>query len=203
LSADPFQDDVTLAVLAGGAGARLGGVQKALLRLDGRCLLDRLLDLSGLFGQTLVVSGDPACQRPGIRTVADEIPGKGAPGGIHAALHASRTPWVLAIACDMPFVTAAGLGPLLERSARQGQDIVCFEVDGRAQPFPALYATRLSGPWGQALAASPSVRELLQTFHTCRLPEEALRRVDPTLRLVSSVNTEADAQRSMLEGYLS
>src|SRR5215213_9884328 len=95
--------DVTLALIAGGQGARLGGVAKGLLRLQGQPLLAQLLKLRPLFGEVLLVSNDP---RPyaawALPTVADVLPGRGAPGGVHAALAHARTAWVLAVGCDMP-----------------------------------------------------------------------------------------------------
>lgn len=188
--------DVTLAVVAGGQGRRLSGVPKGLLTLQGRTVLERLLELAPLFADTLLVANAPEpYARFGLRTVADVVPDRGAPGGVHAALTAARTGWVLAVACDMPFISPAVVRLLLEARTPE-LDAVCFTVAGRVEPLLALYRTGLSGLWGEALRHhNPSLRELLAGCRARLLPEEALRAVDPGLRSLVNVNTPEDLER--------
>ena len=61
-------------LLAGGAGSRLGGVDKAALRLDGTTLLDRAL--AALTGLDVVVVGPPR-PLPGLRVVREDPPRSG------------------------------------------------------------------------------------------------------------------------------
>lgn len=188
--------DAALSILAGGRGSRLGGVAKGLLLLGGRSLLARQLEeLSPLFEEIRLVTPDPAPYAAfGLEHTADVIPDKGAPGGVHAALCAARAPWVVAIACDMPFVTRAVVRVLLD-ARDDATDAVCFRVRGRLEPLLATYRTALAGPWGQALESNPSFRELLAGFRTKVLPEEALRAVDPGLAAVESLNSPEDLDR--------
>ncbi|ATB29693.1 molybdenum cofactor guanylyltransferase [Melittangium boletus] len=188
--------EVTLAVIAGGQGSRLGGVAKGLLEVEGRTVLERVLALGSCLGDTLLVANVPGpYARFGVRTVGDVVPERGAPGGVHAALEGSRTEWVLAVACDMPFVTEAAVRVLLGARG-PGVDAVAFTVEGRVEPLLALYRKSLSAPWGEALrAGEPSLRALLSQCQARLLPEDALRAVDPTLRAVMSVNTPEDLAR--------
>ncbi len=191
----PEFPDVTLAIIAGGKGERLGGVAKGLLVVDGRPVLEHLLALSPLFGDVLLVANEPApYARFNVRTVGDTLRGRGAPGGVHAALGAARTEWVLAVACDMPFVRAEAVRPLL--AARSADvDAVCFEVGGRWEPLLAVYRRALANPWGAVLREEePSLRRLLSNCRTRILPEAALRAVDADLRAVVSVNTPEDLE---------
>ena len=192
----PEWADVTLAILAGGRGERLGGVAKGLLVVEGEPVLARVLALGPRFGDVLLVANDAAPYvRFGLRAVADVLPGRGAPGGVQAALAGARTAWVLAVACDMPFITAAAVAVLLEARA-PGVDAVAFQVGGRVEPLLALYRQTLAGPWGEALRdAEPSLRALLARSSARLLPEDALRAVDPGLRAVVSVNTPEDLVR--------
>ena len=192
----PRARDVTLAILAGGRGERLGGVAKGLLTVEGEPVLARVLRLAGLVGDVLLVANTPEpYARFGVRTVGDVVPGRGAPGGVHAALVGARTEWVLAVACDMPFVTPGAVRVLLEARSPECE-AVCFQVAGRVEPLLALYRTRLAGPWTRALeAGSPSLRGLLADCRGHLLPESALRAVDPSLRAVVSVNTPEDLTR--------
>lgn len=188
-------DAVTLAILAGGRGRRLGGTPKGLLLREGRPLLAHLLDLRPAFDDVLLVTPDPAPYAGfGVRAVGDVVAQRGAPGGVHAALVQAGTPWVLAVAADMPFVTAPVVALLLaERDA--AVDAVGFELEGRLEPLLACYRTALAPAWDRALAGSPSFRALWALARARLLGAEALARVDPTGRAVVSVNTPEDARR--------
>lgn len=196
LSAVPAvaRHDVSFAILAGGRARRLGGIPKGLLLREGRPVLEYLLALAPRFQDTFLVTSDAApYQRFAVRAVADVVPGRGAPGGVHAALVQARTPWVLAVAADMPFVTEAVVERLLvERS--EAVDAVGFRVQGRLEPLLALYRSALAPAWEAALASNPSFAHLWQSLRSCVLPEEALAQVDPELRAVVSVNTPEQAR---------
>jgi molybdenum cofactor guanylyltransferase len=194
-AAGPGFPDVTLAIIAGGQGRRLSGVPKGLLTVQGRTVLERLLSQAPHFGDVLLVANVPEpYARFGLRTVADVVPGKGAPGGVHAALVAARTPWVVAVACDMPFVSAEVLRVLLE-ARDEAVDAVCFEVLGRLEPLLAAYRTTLAAGWGESLREDPSLRQLLAHARARLLPEEILRTVDPKLRSLVNVNTPEELAR--------
>lgn len=183
---------VALAILAGGRGARLGGVAKGLLRRDGRTLLEAQLALGARFDERLIVAGDGGPYQEigrahGARIVPDVRPGLGAPGGLHAALSQTRCDWVLAAACDMPFLTGPCLARLLEERSEE-TDAVSFEVGGRLEPFPSLWRREVLPLITASLDRQPSMRELLTSLRLRRLDQAALAAVDPGLRAVRSVN---------------
>jgi molybdopterin-guanine dinucleotide biosynthesis protein A len=187
--------NVALAVIAGGKGSRLAGTAKGLLTLEGRPLLSRLLDLQSAFAEVLLVAREPAPYAAySLRTVADVIPDRGAPGGVHTALTHARTEWVLAVGCDMPFVTRPALELLLSARADES-DIIAFEINGRLEPLLALYRCAIAATWGSALSSHPSFRDLFRLFRTTLLSEEKLKKVDPEMRAIVSVNTPEDLVR--------
>src|SRR5262249_11877059 len=126
----PLSFGVSLAVVAGGSSTRLGGVCKPLLRVRGRTVLERLLALRALADEALLAPADPRLPDAGLRRIEDVVPGRGAPGGVQAAMAASRSPWVLAVAGDMPFLDGRAVLPLLEA---RGDDVdaVGYTVAGR------------------------------------------------------------------------
>src|SRR5512139_3268526 len=101
------RDDVTALILAGGKATRLGGVDKRELVVDGRTIFERQLE--ALRGLPVLVSSPR--DLPGFTTVRDAIADGGPLAGIAAGLAAARTPWLLVLAGDMPYITAA----LIER----------------------------------------------------------------------------------------
>jgi molybdopterin-guanine dinucleotide biosynthesis protein A len=188
--------DVTGVLLAGGRARRLGGVAKGLLRIDGEPLAARTLRLfARLFGGALVVANDAeAYAGLGAPVVADRLTGRGAPGGLHAALHAAATPWVFAAACDMPFVSEAGVALLAAR--REGVLAVIPRFGGRLEPLHALWSRACLPALEEALAkGDPSFRLLAERIPARVVEEEDWRAVDPSGRAFENVNTPEDAAR--------
>ena len=169
-----------------------------MLLREGRPLLAHLLDLAPRFADTVLVTSTAApFARFGVRVVADVVPDRGAPGGVHAALVHAQTPWVLVVAADMPFVSEAVVDLLLAHR-REGVDAVGIELDGRLEPLLACYRSRLAPAWGAALDVSPSFRALWQTFSACLLTRAELERVDPGCRAVVSINTPEAARANAI-----
>lgn len=186
----------TGALVAGGRARRLGGVPKGLLCADGEPLAARTLRLFGaLFPASLVVANDPAPYRAlGAAVVPDRIPGKGAPGGLHAALHASSTDWVFAAACDMPFLDEAPIRLLAAR--REGAEAVLVRFGGRLQPLHAFWSRACLPALERMLAeGDPSLVDLARAVRAHVVEEAEWRAVDPAGRALENANTPADAER--------
>lgn len=127
-------------ILAGGASSRMGA-DKAHLRLGGKTLVERAADaLRSVADVVSVVSSKPDAGAFGLPVVADAFAGRGALGGLHAALARASAGWAAILSCDLPFAT----GALFERLASlrgPGLDAVApLQTDGRRQPLCALYA---------------------------------------------------------------
>lgn len=130
-------------VLAGGRGARLGGVDKAGVEIGGRTLLDRVLDAVG-DAREVVVVGEPApTERP--VTFTRESPRHGGPAaGLLAGLDAllDVSPYVAVVAVDMPRLTTGTLRRLADAAAdRDGAVLV--DATGRRQLAVVVSSARL------------------------------------------------------------
>ena len=188
----PLSFGVSLAIVAGGGATRLGGVCKPLLPVRGRTVLERLLALRTLADEVLLVSADSRLPDAGVRRVTDLLPGRGAPGGVHAALAQARSPWVLAVGGDMPFLDGRAVLPLLEA---RGDDVdaVAYTVSGRLEPLAALYRTTLAPRFAEALAGGgESFRALWGRLRGRTLPESVLREASGDVRAVLSLNLPSD-----------
>jgi molybdopterin-guanine dinucleotide biosynthesis protein A len=180
--------DVTLAILAGGKGTRLGGVMKGLIEVEGRTVIERLLDLRPLASEVLLSGVDPALQRFGLPQVADLEPFHGPPAGVVSLLLRASTPWVLVVACDSPYVSVEVVRPLLE-AADDATDVVLFEAAGRFDPFPGLYRRALALEWKKVLPSNPSLQALLRGVKT-RLVTR------PVGRALEGINTPEELERA-------
>ena len=132
--------DLAAVVLAGGAGRRLGGVDKALLDLGGSTPLQRTL-AALTHCHPVVIAGPRRATRHHITWVQEDPPGGGPVAGIAAALSRiddAATEWVAVLACDLPFMTSGTIDGL--HAAAQDRDgATLVDADGRRQPLAAVY----------------------------------------------------------------
>lgn len=148
-------DEITVLILAGGQGRRMGGVDKGWTRLADRPLIAHVLSrLQGQAGRVLINANRSleAYRDLGPDVVEDREGGfQGPLMGIWSGLSASTTPWVLVVPCDSP-----ALPMDLVKRMRHGigeNDIAVAHDGGRAHPVVALIRRALADDLGQALAA--------------------------------------------------
>jgi molybdopterin-guanine dinucleotide biosynthesis protein A len=104
----PARTEITGLVLAGGRGARMGGLDKGLVKLGGEPLAARVLARLAPQVGALLISANRNLDRYaalGAPVVADSPehgPYAGPLAGIRAALVAARTPWLAVVPCDTP-----------------------------------------------------------------------------------------------------
>ena len=135
---------VTLGLLAGGQGTRLGVVDKAWLLRDGESQVVRLIAMFPSVSDVLVSSNssDPRYASLGLRVVADATPGLGPVAGLTALANACRTPWLLTLPVDTLDPPANLVERLLEAVRSEGiaTGAVVHDDEG-LQPLAALWAT--------------------------------------------------------------
>lgn len=185
----------TLALIAGGRGERLGGVVKAHLRLpDGRTILRRTLDVVGpLVDEVIVAGGDPV-HFPGLRVVPDVFAGRGAPGGLHAALLGARTDWVLVLGSDMPRVKPEVLQLLWSR--RELGEAVAAELSHGPELLHAFWRVSCVNAVERVLeTGDTSMHRLAKAVQLVTVGEADVRAIDPGLESFANVNTPEDAAR--------
>ncbi len=178
-------------VLAGGAGRRLGGVDKAGLVVGGRPLLDRVLDAAAGVAGRLVVVGPP---RPvgverAVIFVQEDDPGGGPVPAVAAALDATGgASIVVLLAVDLPLLTAADLAQLVDTLARADRTVgavAAADPSGRPNPLLAAYRADDLRSAVSSLGAGTGVRA------TRLLPPQVLV-VDLGPEATLNVNTQAD-----------
>jgi molybdopterin-guanine dinucleotide biosynthesis protein A len=170
------------------------GTNKALLDVGGLAMLRRTADrLRPLVGELFVVADDAApYAKFGLPVVPDLHHGRGAIGGIHAALVHATKPAVLCVACDMPHI-GRGLLELLLTSAAPDDDALLPRIAGRPEPLLAVYSRAAAERFERAIAAGRlRVVDALESLRVRYLDEPELRVADPDLTSFVNVNTPAD-----------
>jgi molybdopterin-guanine dinucleotide biosynthesis protein A len=130
-------------VLAGGRAERLGGIDKASLRVDGTSLLDRVLDacVAGGADPVIVVgprrsAGVPADRARLLRWTREQPPGGGPMAALAAAavdLRAAAVSLVAVLAADLPGLRADSLSRLAGALRPGVPGAVLRDAGGRPQ----------------------------------------------------------------------
>ncbi|HWK09507.1 MAG TPA: molybdenum cofactor guanylyltransferase [Vicinamibacterales bacterium] len=192
---------VTAAILAGGRATRLDGADKSSLVVSGARIIERqLAALSGVAAEILMVScrGDveEQCAALGIPVIRDAVAGAGPLGGLCTALESARHPWVLAVACDMPFVTSA-LFELLVSAIDEDVDAVVPRSSKGLEPLCAVYARRTARVFRRRLEAGQwRLGDVMTEVRVREIPRDALAGLDDDGRLFENVNTPHDYARA-------
>jgi molybdopterin-guanine dinucleotide biosynthesis protein A len=138
--------EVTLAVLAGGRGERMGG-PKSRLQIGGVAILQYLFKRLQWPGPTLLVTGIGNEQPPGNelfnREVTDAVAGEGPLRGVLTAIDAATTERVVAVTVDMPGITRGQIEWLLDQTRDAEVGMTSRIIDGvvRIEPFPCVLRT--------------------------------------------------------------
>ena len=98
---------LTISIQAGGESRRMGQ-DKALLPFLGQALIQRVIgQVSSIADEIIITTNRPAEYAfLNLPLFTDIRAGRGALGGLYTALASAQEPFVAAIACDMPFVSA-------------------------------------------------------------------------------------------------
>jgi molybdenum cofactor guanylyltransferase len=180
-------------VLAGGLARRMGGGDKARIRIGGKTILERVLTrlTPQCSGVILNANGDLArFADTGLRVVADSIPDFAGPlAGILAGLDwaAANVPGIadiVSVPGDCPFLPP----DLVERlsAARQaaGAPLACARSGDWRHPVVGLWRVASRSPTGRRRR---SIRSSTSTRPTMRPRPSALQRSNATIELSSSI----------------
>lgn len=136
-------ENISAAILAGGAASRFNGTMKPKIVVDGETIIFRILSvLRDIFDEIIIVTNNPEefqdfayC-----RIVSDEIRNKGPLGGIHAALKASSAASVFIFAGDMPYLDRNVILQMIDAYKKSGGDILIPKTGVFTEPLHSIYS---------------------------------------------------------------
>ena len=189
-------------ILAGGLARRMGGGDKARLRVGGQTILQRVLACLGPQCDRVIINanGDPArFADAGVPVVADTIPDFAGPlAGILAGLdwataHAPQCDWVLSVPGDCPFLPKDLAARLHEARAAAGTSLACARSGDWRHPVVALWPIALREDLRRALVDEGLRKiEIWTARHGVALADWPAAPIDPFF----NVNTPEDAARA-------
>ena len=194
-------DGISAVILAGGQSRRLGR-DKAVEPIGGLPLIRRVIErVEQVASEVLVVVADSSRGEelpldPRHQVVPDRYPGTGSLGGIFSGLDAASNPWVVAVACDMPFLNLSLIGRML--ALREDMDVVVPLIEGRPEPTHALYAKAcLPFIEPKLLDRQLKISGFYDQVRVHYVPEEEVASMDPQFLSFFNVNTPEDLDKAM------
>ncbi len=190
------QHALTAVILAGGRSRRMGA-DKALLRLASGepTLIERVVGAARAVADDVVIVAEDAGRLPpmAVRTVPDAIAEAGPLAGLVAGFAAARHPDILALACDLPYLSV----PLLRwmvASPRTWAALVPYRPNenGKAgwEPLHAIYTRACLAPMRAALdRGDRQATAFFPAINVRPLTADAMRPYDALGRSTESVNT--------------
>ena len=190
-------EDCTAIILAGGNSQRMGR-DKANLMLGEQTLLQRVIAVMQQVFPKVVISVRQPRPEIDLPQICDAPSIAGPLAGLAAGLECATTPWIFAVACDMPFLVQ----PVIERLAqrRAGCQAVVPVVQGHPQPLVAFYATSCLDAIRENLAGGGknSLRAVLERLNVCYVDEAEMLAADPGLRSFFDLDTPQDVAQALL-----
>ena len=141
--------DITGVILAGGRGSRLGGVDKGLVPLHGRPLIEYAIDALRPQVASLLISANrnrDVYASYGYPVIADVMGDYDGPlAGMLSAMRAAGTAYILTTPCDAPSIPADLARRLAEALAGENAVASTVSLQGRLHPVFALLRCSLAG----------------------------------------------------------
>ena len=181
-------------ILAGGLNSRMGGRNKAFLRLGDRYFLDCIIHaLSGCLDKLLIATREPdVYDRWGVETVRDIFDVRSPLAGIHAGLAHMRADYALCTSCDAPLLQK-GVVRLLVDSIHPQVDVIVPADGTYYQPLCAIYSKRCIPHIEEQLTRGDlKTDRFFERVSVRKISYRKIRAVDPNLHSFFNVNTTED-----------
>ncbi|MCW8963421.1 MAG: molybdenum cofactor guanylyltransferase [Gammaproteobacteria bacterium] len=186
-------DLLTVVVLAGGRGSRLGDQDKGLLQWQGRPFIEHILKNIETATHNILLNANRNAEQYrqyGYPVISDEIQDYAGPlAGMHAALRAANTPFILTLPCDAPYTTSAIIEQFCEVHAKQQQSLYVAGSDDGLQPVYAMISTDLADNLEQYLAEGKRKTQAWMMENSAHVVH-----FDQRVTSFMNVNTETELQ---------
>lgn len=193
-------------ILAGGAAQRLGGLDKALVDVGGRTLLDRVAGRLRSQCDGLILSANGEADRfasYGIPVVADAAPDRPGPlagllaGLDYVAAHHPEARYAVSVPVDCPFLPIDYVAKLQDARLTDGAAIAVARSGGRAHHVAALWELDLRHDLRRWLATGEAKVALFIARHAFAYATWPVHPYDPFF----NINTPEDvAQAGRIAG---
>jgi len=190
---------MTSIILAGGKSSRLGR-NKALQVIDGKNLIQRVVDRVGMLSTEIIIvtaNGEaiPCYSTVEVKTVADIYPEKGPLVGIYSGLISASSSRAVAVGCDTPFLSVSLLKYMTQMCSVY--DVVVPRIKNKLEPLCAVYSKNCSVSIQRLLEQNElRIDKLFAIVKVKYIEEDEINRFDPEHLSFFNINSQADLARA-------
>lgn len=162
-------------VLAGGQSSRMGGNDKAVLKIDGRTMMDRCIERLSPQVDRVMISGNDGEARFGsdVEAIPDLLPDYAGPlAGILSSMRWAETYaphffWVVTVAVDTPFFPKDLVNRFVMAMGGPEPSVVLAQSGERIHPTFGLWPIALADDLEDFLASGERKTRLWASKHNC------------------------------------
>ena len=139
--------NIGCSILAGGKNSRLGGKDKAFLKINNCTIIENnLYFLEQIFEEIILVTNNPekfSSLNNNIKIVSDKIKNIGPLGGIYSALYHTKKQAIFFTPCDMPFLNKNLIIDLITTFNNVKCDAIIPRINNNIEPLYAIYSKEI------------------------------------------------------------
>ncbi len=194
---DRVKTNITAFILSGGKSSRIGR-KKSFLEIDGKTLIQRLVELlDSIFTEVVISSNDSELYEfLGKKIISDIFPGRGPLSGIHSALSFTSSEKNFIVSCDMPFISSELIKYII--NFKSNAEVILPRYEEKIQQLCGVYSKSVLPVVENLLVVSEkqksilkgSVFELLERVTTEFIPVDQLSFYQQNLFM--NLNTSED-----------
>lgn len=185
------RSEITGLILAGGLGRRMGQQDKGWVLFQNRPMIEHVLNRICPQVNSVIINANRNQDRYaalGHEVISDVIEGFSGPlAGWHAALLATKTPWVVSVPCDSPRLPEDLVARLYQGAQEKESQIAIARTNGRAHPVFALFHRDLLPQLTQYIESG---ERKVETW--CRMQSAIEVAFDDQPEAFDNINTEND-----------
>lgn len=186
--------NITAVILAGGKGRRLGGQDKGLVNLNGKPLIELILERIKPQVSSIIINANrnqSAYSEYGYSVISDDLYDYQGPlAGISSAMKKSKTSHILTLPCDSPFLPSDLVERMLKSLDNSISNIVVAHDGKRLQAVHALIPVTLVDSLDAFLANKDRKVELWYAEHHVNIAD-----FFDIPEAFSNINTEEERQK--------
>ena len=181
-------------ILAGGLNTRFSGKEKAFLDIEGKRILDRILEtFTAVFNEIILVTNNPVQYLEwNVHIVTDLLHKRSALTGIHTGLYYATYSHIFVSASDTPFLKRPLIETIVEK-IEPAIDVIIPETSAGLEPLCAVYSKKRLPVIEKLLAEDRfKIQQMFKGARIKKVSESCLRASDPTLLSFININTPQD-----------
>ena len=159
-----------------------------------------------LVAEVTVVGSPRRYTKLGLHVIADNVQVQSRPGssghgplaGIATSLGATRSPWNLILACDLPYLSAEWIDWLLSRALQSRGKAVVPRTERGIEPLAAVYRRECGAQIAAALARGVrKVSDVIEELGVDYVYPREWRKIDSSGLVLRNMNAPGDYEKAL------